>query len=179
MTTPPDKPFNFADISKSPEPYKRKSRAKDPNNPGKGGRPAGSLNKRTVAAIEKAKANAPVVQKLSLTSLRETARYLGSAMALKQPWQPDGQPRPGGDYKMFMELAVLQLRYLEAITPYEAPRLAAIAMMPQGEQRRTIVNCTILDERGGKVYSDAVIDGDATEVEKQPSSGAGDEEAAA
>jgi hypothetical protein len=99
-------------------------------------------------------------------------------MALKQPWQPDGQPRPGGDYKMFMELAVLQLRYLEAITPYEAPRLAAIAMMPQGEQRRTIVNCTILDERGGKVYSDAVIDGDATAVEEQPA-GAGDEEAAA
>jgi hypothetical protein len=178
MTTPPDKPFNFADISKSPEPYKRKSRAKNPDNPSKGGGPHGALNKRTIAAIEKAKANAPVVQKLSLTSLRETARYLGSAMALKQPWQPDGQPRPGGDYKMFMELAVLQLRYLEAITPYEAPRLAAIAMMPQGEQRRTIVNCTILDERGGKVYSDAVIDGDATAVEEQPA-GAGDEEAAA
>jgi hypothetical protein len=167
MTTPPDKPFNFADISKSPEPYKRKSRAKNPDNPSKGGRPHGALNKRTIAAIEKAKANAPVVQKLSLTSLRETARYLGSAMALKQPWEPDGSPRPGGDYKVFMDLAVLQLRYLEAITPYEAPRLAAIAMVPQGERQRTIVNVTILDERGGKVFSDETIDGEATAIEDQ------------
>jgi hypothetical protein len=177
MTTPPDKPFNFADISKSPEPYKRKSRAKDPNNPTKGGRPAGALNKRTIAAIEKARANAPAVHELSLTSLRKTARYLGSAMALKQPWEPNGEPRKGGDYKIFMDLAMLQLRYLEAITPYEAPRLAAIAMVPQGERQRTIVNCTILDERGGKVYSDATIEGDATEVEEQPA--AVDDEAAA
>jgi hypothetical protein len=107
------------------------------------------------------------VQKLSLTSLRETARYLGSAMALKQPWEPDGSPRPGGDYKVFMDLAVLQLRYLEAITPYEAPRLAAIAMVPQGERQRTIVNVTILDERGGKVFSDETIDGEATAIEDQ------------
>jgi hypothetical protein len=157
---------------------KRKSEAKDPNNPSKGGRPVGSLNKRTIAAIEKAKADVARAPKLSLTSLRETAHLLGSAMAIKQPWEPDGTDRKGGDYKTFMELAVLQLRYLEAITPYEAPRLAAIAMMPRGDQRRTIVNCTILDERGGKVYSDAVIDGDATAVEEQPA-GAGDEEAAA
>ena len=169
---------DLAQPTGAPKPkYKRKSEAKDPNNPSKGGRPKGSLNKRTVAAIEKAKANAPAVHKLSLTSLRETARFLGSAMALKQPWNPDGSPRPGGDYKVFMDLAVLQLRYLEAITPYEAPRLAAIMVTPQGE-RRTIVNCTILDERGGKVYSDATIEGDATEVEEQPAPG-GDEEAAA
>jgi hypothetical protein len=158
---------------------KRKSEAKDPNNPSKGGRPVGSLNKRTIAAIEKAKADVARAPKLSLTSLRETARFLGSAMAFKQPWDNDGADRKGGDYRMFMELAVLQLRYLEAITPYEAPRLAAIAMMPQGEQRRTIVNCTILDERGGKVYSDAVIDGDATAVEEQPPGGDGDEAAVA
>lgn len=155
---------------------KRKSEAKDPRNPSKGGRPKGSLNKRTVAAIEKAKANAPLVHKLSLFSLRETARYLGSAMALKQPWNTDGTLRPGGDYKIFMELAVLQLRYLEAITPYEAPRLAAIAMVPQGERRQTIVNVTILNERGGTVFSDAMIDGEAITIEDQRT--AGDEEAA-
>jgi hypothetical protein len=155
----------FVDLSKPDGPRKRKSRAKDPANPSKGGRPVGSLNKRTVAAIEKAKGNLPAVHKLSLTSLRETARYLGSAMALKDPWQPDGTLRPGGDYKIFMELAAMQLRYLEAITPYEAPRLAAIAMVPQGERQRTFVNVTILDERGGKVFSDATIDGEATSVE--------------
>lgn len=159
-----------------PKKAKRKSEAKDPNNPSKGGRPKGSLNKRTLAAIEKAKGNLPDVRKLSLTSLRETARYLGSAMALKQPWNTDGTLRPGGDYKIFTELAVLQLRYLEAITPYEAPRLAAIQMVPQGERQRTMVNVTILDERGGKVFSDATIDGEATAVEDQRATD--DEEAA-
>lgn len=155
---------------------KRKSEAKDPNNPSKGGRPKGSLNKRTLARIEKARGNLPEVRKLSLTSLRETARYLGSAMILKDPWNADGTPRDGGDYKTFMELAAMKLRYLEAITPYEAPRLAAIAMLPQGERQVTYVNVTILDERGGKVFSDATIEGEATAVEDQRV--AGDEEAA-
>jgi hypothetical protein len=167
---------DLAQPTGAPKPKrKRKSEAKDPNNPSKGGRPKGALNKRTLAAIEKAKGNLPAVHRLSLTSLRETARYLGSAMALKQPWNTDGTPRDGGDYKVFTELAVLQLRYLEAITPYEAPRLAAIQMVPQGERQRTMVNVTILDERGGKVFSDATIDGKATEVDDAPT---GDEEAA-
>jgi hypothetical protein len=140
---------SLRDLSKPTNvpPYKRRSRARDPNNPSKGGRPPGSLNKRTISAIEKAKAQLPVMQRLSLTGLRETARFLGSAMALKQPWNADGSERQGGDYRTFMELAVLQLRYLEAITPYEAPRLAAIAIAPappvdekvSGEKARDVI----------------------------------------
>jgi hypothetical protein len=169
--------MNLKDLAQptgAPE-RKQKSRAKDPNNPSKGGRQKGSLSKKTLARIEEAKADAPAVHRKSLHSLRETARFLGSAMALKQPWEPDGSPRKGGDYEVFMQLAVLQLRYLEAITPYEAPRLAAIAMVPQGERQRTIVKVTILDERGGSVFSDAPIDGEVTVIEDRPG---GEEEAA-
>jgi hypothetical protein len=138
-----------------PPKRKRKSEAKDPNNPSKGGRPLGALNKRTIAAIEKAKANVPAVHKLSLTSLRDTARYLGSAMAIKQPWNPDGTERPGGDYRTFMELCVMQLRYLAEILPYESTRLAPADAPPVTHGQRTVVNVTILNERGEKVYSDS------------------------
>ncbi len=113
-----------------PAPVKPRNKDKSKlNNPSNGDRQA--------ALIEAAKSNLPTLNRLSLTSLRETARFLGAAMALKQPWGADGEPRAAGDYKTFMELCALQLRYLEAIAPHEAPRLSAIAMV-HSRQRATL-----------------------------------------
>jgi hypothetical protein len=147
--------MRLQDLSKSS--YKKPKKAKSAPDPdrNKGGRPLGALNKKTIAALEKAKANVPAVHKLSLTSLRETARYLGSAMAIKQPWNPDGTERPGGDYRTFMELCVMQLRYLAEILPYESTRLAPAEAIPAAHGQRTVVNVTILNDRGEKVYSDS------------------------
>ena len=39
--------------------------------------------------------------------------------------------------------------------PYQTPRMSAVAIVPPATQKRTVVNVTILNDRGEKVYSDA------------------------
>ena len=135
------------------------------------GRPRGSLNKRTLARIGELKEKAtgsrankiPAIYRQSLSSLRETAQYLGGAMAHHRPWNEDGSERKQGNYKIFMDLAELHLKYLLAITPYEAPRLNAITLTPQSAPR-TVVNVTILNESGEQVWEDRA---DATRTLKE------------
>jgi hypothetical protein len=150
-------------LEKAPR-RKRKSRAKDPRHPRKGGRPKGSLNKRTLKIIDDLNKKVPDIRRQSLDYLRDALAYITGAMAYKRPWNPDGTDRVGGNYKMFMALCDLQIKYAHAITPYEAARLSAITLLPQ-QKARTVVNVTILNEQGDKIWDDIAPDRDLKQVE--------------
>jgi hypothetical protein len=64
----------------------------------------------------------------ALAIATELTSYVQSALAVVQPYNPDGTPRPGGDkdeYWTWMD----KLRDLLALRlPYERPRLSAIAV---------------------------------------------------
>lgn len=67
----------------------------------------------------------------ALGHARDLTRYVAGALAVTQPYNPDGSARPGGDKAEFWEWLKHMKDLLGLQLPYERPRLASITMQQE------------------------------------------------
>lgn len=141
-----------------------------------GGRKKGVPNKRTIAKIQEAERDIELSRtgkkKLAIDHMDDMIEKLRNVVALLVPWEDDGTKRKGKDARLWFRALDAFQGFLNMRAPYQSPRLSAVAIMPAQAKQRTVVNVTILNERGDKVFSDA------PEEMKQIEHAPGDEEAA-
>jgi len=99
--------------------------------------------------------------KFAVEHMDDAINWLRGAMALKQPWMPDGTERKGGDVELFFRLLGLLRDFSNARAPYQTPRLSAVAVVPgppakDGDQVTTMT-VNIFNQRGEKVGDDAKV----------------------
>lgn len=79
----------------------------------------------------------------SLDYARELTRYVAAALAIVQPYEPNGAPREGGDKEEFWEWLRHMKDLLALRLPYERPRLASITVREErpedSEEYMTVV----------------------------------------
>jgi len=140
---------------KQPAPPKQRAKT--------GGRKKGSVNKRTlekIALAEREVKAAYTGKKLAIDHADDMIEYFRQLVALHQPWLPDGSKREGRDAALWFRCVEVFKDFIALRAPYQSPRLSAVAIMPQQARQRTIVNVTILNEKGDKVWSDAPDEGE-------------------
>jgi hypothetical protein len=147
---------------------------KKPTRPKYGGRKKGSLNRITIEkrrTIEKellARQQMMKIEgkKLAVEHMDEALAWIREAMATIDPLSEGRLSRDEGsaDLKLFIELIHLLHDFSVARAPYQTPRLTAMTIVPP-QRQRTMVNVTILNDRGEKIYSDAPNGDDANLIE--------------
>lgn len=97
--------------------------------------------------------------KFAVEHMDDAIDFLRGAMALKQPWMPDGSLRQGGDVELFFRLIGLLRDFTNARAPYQTPRLSAVAVVPaaKGEDHATTMTVNIFNQRGERVGDDAKV----------------------
>ena len=144
-------------LSASSHPAARKHREKT------GGRKKGTPNKRTVEALiqEQRKAigqHKAGGAKLAVDHMDEMIEHFRGVVGILQPWSKDeeGKWHVTGDTKLFFKAAETLGMFLAMRAPYQSPRLSSVQIIPQqsGGAERTVVNVTILNERGQPDYTE-------------------------
>jgi hypothetical protein len=128
-----------------------------------GGRKKGTRNKLTLEKLRAAEqeiAAARGAKKLAIEHMDDMLEYFRNLVRVLSPWDADGTPRPDRDQKLWFRTVEVFKDFLALRATYQSPRLSAVAIVPQAPQQRTVVNVTILDGRGEKVYSDVPEDED-------------------
>jgi hypothetical protein len=153
---------------KQPKPTKAAPPPKPPKKRRKwGGRKKGALNKATRIKIAEAEAASAAAKRgtLAVERMDEMIEFLRGVVAKLVPWQADGAAIEGRDVKTWLRIVESFERFLVARAPYQSARLSAVAIVPAAQRQRTVVNVTILNERGEKVWSDVPADDELKQIE--------------
>jgi len=127
-----------------------------------GGRKKGVVNKRTEQKIAAAQHEVSAAlrgnKKIAIDHMDDMIDYFRQLVALHQPWQADGSKREGKDDALWFRCVDAFRDFLALRAPYQSSRLSHMAVMPTQARQRTVVNVTILNEHGEKVWSDMPAD---------------------
>jgi hypothetical protein len=85
----------------------------------------------------------------------DMVEYFSNLVDVLAPWNEDGTPREDRDHDLWFRAVAAFQGFLALRAPFQSPRLSAVAIASPPTQQRTMVNVTILNDRGEKVYSDA------------------------
>jgi hypothetical protein len=122
---------------------------------GKSGRPLGSIDKALIEQqiMQQRELLADANYKIATEHMDQQIGWLEGLVAVLNPFGPDGTLIKGRDAKLYFRAFELYRDFLSMRAPYQSPRLSAISMVPQ-RTARTVVNVTILNERGEQVWAD-------------------------
>lgn len=144
--------------------YKQPGRKRKPG----GGRKKGSLNKRTIEKVRQAEREITAPErgkKIAIDHMDEMIEFLRGVVAKLMPFNADGTLMEGRDSVLWFKAVDAFQGFLNMRAPYQSPRLSAIQMVPAQGRQRTVVNVTILNERGEKIYSDVPADSELKQIE--------------
>lgn|SRR5262245_18650728 len=137
------------------------------------GRKRGSLNKRTIARLVAAQKAIEQPErerkKLAIDHMDEMIEFLRGVVAKLVPWNSDGTLIEGRDQVLWFKAVEAFQGFLQMRAPYQSPRLSAVQIVPAASRQRTVVNVTILNERGQKIYSDMPEDSELKQIEHSSS----------
>jgi hypothetical protein len=142
--------------------YKRKRRRKY------GGRKRGTPNKRTIEKVRQAEREISAPErgkKIAVDHMDEMIEFLRGVVAKLVPWNADGTAIEGRDSVLWFKAVDAFQGFLNMRAPYQSPRLSAVQIVPSASRQRTVVNVTILNERGEKIFSDMPTESDLKQIE--------------
>lgn len=126
----------------------------------RGGRKRGALNKKTLLRLQHAEkqvaAHHRKGKKIAVDHMDDIIDYLRGLVTLHQPWDGDGNMIPGKSEKLWFRCLDAFRAFLALRAPYQSPALASVAIIPMQErpEQKTVVNVTILNDRGETVFTD-------------------------
>jgi hypothetical protein len=156
--------------ARTPKQQAKHEAAERAKRPKYGGRKKGAINKRTLNKIVEEERKLAAAQrevvgkrphsndKLAIDHMDEMIDYFRGLIGVHQPWNADGTPRPGKDDKLWFRCVEVFQGFLNMRAPYQSARLGAMALIPAQTRQKTVVNVTILNEKGDTVYSDAPME---------------------
>jgi hypothetical protein len=145
--------FSLGKLSQPSTGDRRKARKKTGRKPG---RPVGALNKQTIQ--KQLKAQRELLEaanyKVATEHMDEQIGWLEKLVALLYPFDAAGNVVEGKSTRLYFRAFELFRDFLCMRAPYQSPRLSAVQVTPPRNNKRTVVNVTILNEKGEKVFSD-------------------------